>query len=127
MMRVIWIRFSLVLACMLILAGCTFNFPQTTSADVENHRSGVMVEKYELKANRVRALSDWFSHHRDGWERSSVSYVPNLIVHAQHADGDTTTINLMSDMVIAYNKAGQFNQRFGVAELSALRELIKQN
>jgi len=108
----------------LFLAGCKFTLPQVSSATLEQYNTGRALEVRELTPNQVRALTDWFSLHGSGWSSSVVSYVPTLLVRAKHTYGDTSVINIMSNMVVVYNRSGQYQQQFTPTELAEIRRIV---
>lgn len=109
----------------LFLAGCKFILPQVSSATLEQYSTGRPLQARELTPNQVRALTDWFSQHGSGWSSSVVSYVPTLLVRATHTDGDTSVINIMSNMVVVYNRSGQYQQQFTPSELAEIRRIVE--
>jgi hypothetical protein len=109
----------------LFLAGCKFSLPQVSSATIEQYQTGRPLQAKELTPNQVRALSDWFSQHSSGWSSSVASYVPTLLVHAKHTDGDTSVINIMSNMVVVYNRSGQYQQQFTPSALAEIRRIVE--
>ena len=109
----------------LSLAGCKFSLPQVSSATVEQYQTGRPLQAKELSPKQVRALTDWFSQHDSGWSSSVVSYVPTLLIRAKHTDGDTSVINIMSGMVVVYNRSGQYQQQFSQSELSAIHSIVE--
>jgi len=109
----------------LFLAGCKFTLPQVSSATLEQYGTGRPLQARELTPNQVRALIDWFSLHGSGWYSSVVSYMPTLLVRAKHTDGDTSVINIMSNMVVVYNRSGQYQQQFTPSELAEIRRIVE--
>lgn len=107
------------------LAGCKFNLQQVSSATVEPSSSERLLQAKELSPNQVRALSTWFSQHNTGWSSSVASYVPMLLIRAKHTDGDTSVINIMSNMVVVYNRTGQYQQQFTPSELAQMRRILE--
>lgn len=118
---------SVVLATFLalLLSGCKFALPQVSSAVVEQYQAGRTPQARELTPNQVRALSAWFYQHNSGWSSSVVSYAPKLVVRAKHTDGDTSVINIMSGMVVVYNRSGQYQQQFSQNELTAIQRIME--
>ncbi|MCV2351119.1 hypothetical protein [Paucibacter sp. Y2R2-4] len=111
-------------ALLALLAGCSFKLDPITNVRVESHRDGMAVQEHDLSEGRVRELSTWFSQHQSGWSRSTASYVPVFVARAKHSDGATTVINVLSNIVVVYNKSGQFSQQIEAQELKALREAL---
>lgn len=107
------------------LAGCEFTLPQVSSVTIEQYGTGRPLHTRELSPNQVRALTDWFSLHDTGWSSSVVSYVPTLQIRAKHPDGDTSVINIMSNMVVVYNRSGQYQQQFTPSELAEIRRIVE--
>jgi hypothetical protein len=48
-----------------------------------------------------------------------------LLVRAKHTDGDTSVINIMSGMVVIYNRSGQYQQQFRQSELAAIQRIVE--
>lgn len=109
----------------LFLAGCKFTLPQVSSATLEQYGTGYPLQEKVLTPNQVRTLSAWFSQHGSGWSSSVVSYVPTLLIRAKHTDGDTSVINIMSNMVVVYNRSGQYQQQFTPSELAEMRRIVE--
>lgn len=109
----------------LFLTGCKFTLPQVSSATLEQYGMGHPLQAKELTPNQVRALSAWFSQHSSGWSSSVVSYVPTLLIRAKHTDGDTSVINIMSNMVVVYNRSGQYQQQLTPSELAGKRRIVE--
>jgi hypothetical protein len=106
------------------LAGCKLTLPQVTSATVERYQSGEPLQQIPLSSNQLSALSGWFSQHDSGWSSSVVSYVPTLIVRAKHNDGDVSVINVLSRMVVIYNRSGQYEKQISQTDLATLRSIL---
>jgi hypothetical protein len=49
---------------------------------------------------------------------------PSACCSRKHSDGATTVINVLPNMVVVYNKSGQFSQQIEAQELKALREAL---
>ena len=54
-----------------------------------------------------------------------MSYVPTLLIRAKHTDGDTSVINIMSNMVVVNNRSGQYQQQFTPSELAEMRRIVE--
>lgn len=116
--------FALCAFLALFLAGCKFTLPQVSSAAIEQYSTGQTLHAKELNPNQVHALSNWFSQHSSGWSSSVASYAPSLLVRAKHADGNVSVINIMSNMVVVYNRSGQYQQQFTQNELAVIRRIL---
>jgi hypothetical protein len=108
----------------LFLAGCKFTLPPVNSATLEQYGTARPFQAIELTPIQVRALTDWFSLHGSGWSSSVVSYAPTLFVRAKHTDGGLSVINIMSNMVVVYNRSGQYQQKFTPSELAEIRHIV---
>lgn len=109
----------------LFLTGCELTLQQVSSATLEHYEKGLALQAKELSQNQVRALSDWFSQHGSGWSLSVVSYVPALLVRAKHTDGETSTINIMTNLVVVNNRGRQYQQLFTPSELAEMRRIVE--
>jgi hypothetical protein len=112
---------------LLTLAACKFTLPPVTSATVERYQSGSRLQSAELNSEQIKTLSAWFAQHNSGWTQSVVSYVPKLEVRAMHSNGDTSIINLISTIVVVYNKSGQYQQSFLQSEVAELRAILERS
>ena len=106
------------------LAGCKLVLPQPVSATVEQYKSGSNAQPVELSSIQLVSLSGWFSQRASGWERSVVTYVPRTVIRIKHSNGDTSTLNVLGNSVIANNQEGQYVQQFSPEDIRALYAVL---
>jgi hypothetical protein len=109
---------------LLVLTGCKFTLPQVTSATVEPYQSSGALVPSKLNGNQLKKLTEWFSQHDSGWSSSVASYVPILVVRANHSDGDVSVINVLSDSVVVNNRSGQYTRQFSQSDLVIMRSIL---
>ena len=126
MKKIIFSR-SIVLGAVLILSitGCKHTLPPVISATVQQNSRGNIHPDVTLNHNQVQKLSAWFSQHDAGWSSSVISYAPYLLIRAKHKNEDTSSINIMPNIIVIYNKHGQFSLNLKPGELTELKGILE--
>lgn len=92
-MKKIAVAFSFVL----LLAGCSYDLPLADSGFVETHSlvGGVdHTTKAELYPAQIKALSEWFSGHVEGWSYKIDDIAPGTFIYLKHGDKNVAGVNL---------------------------------
>lgn len=110
-----------IVAAAFSFTACSFDLSSPVTGRVELHSTFTKAISKELSVTQLREISAWFSQRQSGWKPSWASYFPSLIIRIQHGDGDVTVINVLEDVVVVYNRNGQYSQQFSTTELAALR------
>jgi hypothetical protein len=106
----------------LSLSACTLEAPNLIGATAEQYASGAPIKTWALTETQAKALSDWFKQHPSGWSPSYASYVPRLLVRLKHANGNESSVNVMSHGLVVVGSAdGQFTQSF---DSKAVEQLV---
>ena len=96
-----FIRFVPITVLCLLLAACFETFPPVSSAVVAHHQ-GVKPQgaTQQLSPEQIASVSAWLQDHRWGWYPLTATYGPGILILATHADGTSSRMNLMQNVLI---------------------------
>lgn len=88
------------LVAALLVAGCSgsYDLPPVDSGMVEMQSSGDVPGQphtAKLSPMQIKALSDWFSSHRTGWERTLEDTAPGIMVYLKRGDAKVAYVNIL--------------------------------
>jgi hypothetical protein len=105
-------------------AACALELPPLVSASlVVQHTKDAPAQLVPLSTSQVAALNTWLSAHRAGWSSSYASYAPRVQARLEHADGQSSSLQLVASKVVVYGTFGQLERTLTAEEFNALARL----
>lgn len=115
-----FLRFVPITALCLLLAACYETFPPVSSA-VVTHRGGKSQDAAQpLSPEQIALVSAWLQDHRWGWYPVTATYGPGILISATHADGTSSRLNLMQNVLIV----GQYQRSLSKEESRELHSMM---
>lgn len=116
-----FIRFVPITVLCLLLTACYETFPPVSSAVVTHWQAGKPQDAaQQLSPEQIASVSAWLQDHRWGWHPVTATYSPGTLIVATHADGTSSRMNLMQNVLIV----GQHQRSLSEEEGRALHSMI---